>query len=178
MELIAAFLHEPRVLYLDEPTLGLDVVSQKAVRDFLRHYNATRRVTILLTSHYLADIQELCRRVLIIDHGRLFFDGPLGEIVDRFADFKRVTLHTDPAVPHPETDLSAYGKVVEVSPATLQLEVKRDRVIPVCKALLDQFSVLDIDIHEVPIEEVIRRLFTAPAPASGCTGSGCPPARP
>jgi ABC-2 type transport system ATP-binding protein len=174
MELIAALLHEPRVLCLDEPTLGLDVVSQKAVRDFLRHYNATRRVTVLLTSHYMADIQELCRRVLIIDHGRLFFDGELEEILDRSADYKRVTLHTDPAAPHPDADLSLYGKVVEHSPVTVQLEVKRDRVIAVCKALLDRFSVLDIDIQEVPIEEVIRRLFTPTAARSDPHASPTP----
>src|SRR4051812_1914611 len=94
MELIAALLHQPKVLFLDEPTIGLDVVSQKKVREFLRHHNATRKTTILLTSHYMADIQELCRRVIIIDHGKIFFDGQLSEILDRFADFKLVTIQT------------------------------------------------------------------------------------
>src|ERR1017187_2595479 len=92
MELIAALLHQPRVLFLDEPTIGLDVISQKTVREFLRHYNATQNTTILLTSHYMTDIQDLCRRVIIIDHGRIFFDGKLAEVLDRFADFKIVTL--------------------------------------------------------------------------------------
>ena len=92
MELIAALLHQPRVLFLDEPTIGLDVVSQKIVREFLRHYNATRKTTILLTSHYMTDIQELCRRVIIIDKGRIFFDGQLAEVLDRFADFKIVSI--------------------------------------------------------------------------------------
>src|ERR1700760_649240 len=92
MELIASLLHQPKVLFLDEPTIGLDVTSQKTVRDFIRRHNAEHKTTILLTSHYMADIQELCERVIIIDHGKLFFDGKLNEIVDRFADFKLVTI--------------------------------------------------------------------------------------
>src|SRR5438876_4663368 len=92
MELIASLLHRPKVLFLDEPTIGLDVVSQKTVREFLRTYNATRKTTILLTSHYMADIQELCDRVIIIDHGEIFFDGRLDDVLDRFADFKVITI--------------------------------------------------------------------------------------
>src|SRR5687768_14835911 len=92
MELIAALLHQPKVLFLDEPTIGLDVISQKTVREFLREYNATRGTTILLTSHYMADIEALCRRVIIIDRGSLFFDGKLSEVLDRFADFKLITI--------------------------------------------------------------------------------------
>ena len=92
MELIAALLHRPKVLFLDEPTIGLDVVSQKTVREFLREHNARQKTTILLTSHYMADIQALCDRVIIIDHGDIFFDGRLGDIVDRFADSKLVTI--------------------------------------------------------------------------------------
>src|SRR5438876_3718036 len=85
MELIASLLHQPKVLFLDEPTIGLDVVSQKTVREFLRHHNLMRKTTIVLTSHYMADIQELCQRVIIIDHGTIFFDGLLSEVLDRFA---------------------------------------------------------------------------------------------
>src|SRR6185503_17628523 len=92
MELIASLLHKPKVLFLDEPTIGLDVISQKAVREFLREYNEREKTTILLTSHYMTDIQELCRRVIIIDHGSIFFDGQLSEVLDRFADFKLVTI--------------------------------------------------------------------------------------
>ena len=97
MELIASLLHQPKVLFLDEPTIGLDVVSQKIVREFLRRYNATHQTTILLTSHYMADIQALCERVIIIDHGKIFFDGKLSDILDRFADFKLVTIHCNVA---------------------------------------------------------------------------------
>src|SRR5881394_556269 len=96
MELIASLLHRPKVLFLDEPTIGLDVVSQKTVREFLRTYNATHKITILLTSHYMADIRELCRRVIIIHRGKIFFDGQLSDVLDRFADFKLITIQFTP----------------------------------------------------------------------------------
>src|SRR5881394_1422279 len=97
MELIASLLHQPKVLFLDEPTIGLDVVSQKTVREFLRQHNAAHQTTILLTSHYMADIQALCRRVIIIDRGTIFFDGQLSEVLDRFADFNIITIQCDAA---------------------------------------------------------------------------------
>ena len=159
LELIAALLHQPKVLFLDEPTIGLDVISQQTVREFLRSYNATRKTTILLTSHYMADIQALCRRVIIIDRGTIFFDGQLSEVLDRFADFKIVTIQCDAATTCPAGLPDKYGEVVERTSSHLKLKVKRDRVIPVCKALLDELTVTDIDIQEVPIEEVIRQIF-------------------
>src|SRR5215471_7848396 len=113
MELIASLLHQPKVLFLDEPTIGLDVVSQKTVREFIRHHNQEQKTTILLTSHYMADIQELCERVIIIDHGRLFFDGRLGEILDRFADLKLVTIQCAQAENFSIDKLSRYGEVLE-----------------------------------------------------------------
>ena len=159
MELIASLLHQPRVLFLDEPTIGLDVVSQKTVREFLREHNTKHKTTILLTSHYMNDIQELCERVIIIDHGKIFFDGRLNEVVDRFADSKLVTIQCEAAANCSAAQLGKYGEIVEQTPGTVRLRVKRERVIPVCKALLDELPVTDIDIQEVPIEEVIRRIF-------------------
>jgi len=161
-ELIASLLHKPRVLFLDEPTIGLDVVSQQVVRDFLREHNRTRRTTIVLTSHYMADIQELCERVIIIDHGSLFFDGRLDDILSRFATVKIVTVQLGGGVAatHPEK----YGDPVESNQGILKLRVPRERVIPVCKALLDELPVKDIDIEEVPVEDVIRQLFRREAP--------------
>src|SRR5262249_21618032 len=144
MELIAALLHQPKVLFLDEPTIGLDVVSQKVVREFLKNYNTTRKTTILLTSHYMADIQALCRRVIIIDHGTIFFDGQLSDVLDRFADFKIVTIQCATHEAAPPLPLSKYGDVIEHTAGSIRLKVKRDRVIAVCKALLDELPVTDI----------------------------------
>lgn len=158
MELIAALLHQPKILFLDEPTIGLDVISQKTVREFLRHHNATRKTTLLLTSHYMADIQELCQRVIIIDHGTIFFDGRLAEVLDRFADFKLITIQYH-GTSKPARDFNQYGDVIEQTAATVKLKVKRDRVITVCKSLLDELPVRDIDIQEVPIEDIIRQIF-------------------
>jgi ABC-2 type transport system ATP-binding protein len=159
MELIASLLHQPKVLFLDEPTIGLDVISQKTVREFLRGYNASQKTTIILTSHYMTDIQELCKRVIIMDKGKIFFDGLLGEIVDRFADFKILTISWEIGASFPSLDFARYGELIEQSPNRLQLKVKRDSVIAVCKELLDKVPVNDIDIQEVPIEDVIRQIF-------------------
>src|SRR6266704_29489 len=159
MELIASLLHQPKILFLDEPTIGLDVVSQKTVREFLRTHNATHHTTILLTSHYMADIQELCQRVIIIDHGTIFFDGRLSKVLDRFADFKLITIQCGGGGQCPAERLKKYGEVVEHNEAAIKLKVKRDRVIPVCKSLLDDLPVTDIDIQEVPIEDIIRQIF-------------------
>ncbi len=159
MELIAALLHQPKVLLLDEPTIGLDVISQKIVREFLREYNAKRRTTILLTSHYMADIEALCRRVIIVDQGKIFFDGQLSAVLDRFADFKVITIQCAAGQSYSREGLAKFGEVVEATDATAKLKVKRDRVIEVCKALLDELPVSDIDIQEVPIEDIVRQIF-------------------
>lgn len=158
-ELIAALLHQPKVLFLDEPTIGLDVISSRVVRDFLRQHNRTRKTTILLTSHYMADIQELCERVIIVDHGTLFFDGRLEDIVGRLAGHKVVTLRFEPNEVSERCDPTRHGEVVERTPGTLKLKVPRDRVIASVKALLDEIPVKDFSVEEVPIEEVIRNLF-------------------
>src|SRR3989475_483103 len=123
MELIASLLHKPKVLFLDEPTIGLDVVSQKTVREFLREYNAKNKTTILLTSHYMTDIQELCKRVIIIDHGKIFFDGRLSEVLDRFAHFKLVRIQCEGAANCSAEHLGKYGEVVEQNPGSIQLKV-------------------------------------------------------
>jgi ABC-2 type transport system ATP-binding protein len=159
MELIASLLHQPKVLFLDEPTIGLDVISQKTVREFLRSHNARQKTTIILTSHYMTDIQELCKRVIIIDKGRIFFDGRLAEILDRFADSKILTIAWETGASFPTLDFARYGQLIEQSANQIQLKVKRDSVITVCKELLDRVPVNDIDIREVPIEEVIRQIF-------------------
>ncbi len=156
MELIAALLHSPRVLFLDEPTIGLDVVSQKRVREFLRLYNSENRIVTMLTSHYMQDIEELCQRVIIIDHGRIFFDGPLTAIIDRFATHKILSLVFADPVSH---DFKALGEVVEQSAETIVLKVPRAKVTETCRAVLGTYNVTDINVQELPIEEVIRQLF-------------------
>ena len=156
MELISALIHEPRVLFLDEPTIGLDVVSQKRVREFLRIYNGQHKIVTMLTSHYMQDIQELCRRVIIIDHGKIFFDGPLTSIIDRFSGHKILSLTFEAPV---SRDFSRFGEVIEQSPVSVQLKVLRAKVTETCRELLDACGVSDINVQEVPVEEVIRQLF-------------------
>src|SRR6267142_5413784 len=156
MELIAALIHEPRVLFLDEPTIGLDVVSQKRVREFLRIYNEEHRIVTMLTSHYMQDIEELCDRVIIIDHGKIFFDGPLSAIIDRFSGHKIISLTFQGAG---ERDFSAFGEVVAQTPVSVQLKVARAKVTETCRQLLEACDVSDINVQEVPVEEVIRQLF-------------------
>jgi ABC-2 type transport system ATP-binding protein len=146
MELIAALIHEPRVLFLDEPTIGLDVVSQKRVREFLRIYNEEHRIVTLLTSHYMQDIQELCHRVLVIDHGKIFFDGPLAQIIDRFSGHKILSLTFE-------------KEATQQTPVSVQLKVPRAKVTETCRQLLEACDVSDINVQEVPVEEVIRQLF-------------------
>ena len=156
MELISALIHEPRVLFLDEPTIGLDVVSQKRVREFLRIYNKEHRIVTLLTSHYMQDIEELTRRVLVIDHGKIFFDGPLDEIVDRFSVYKILSLTFDK---QEARDFSRFGEVIEQTPMSIQLKVSRAKVTETTREVLQACDVSDINVQEVPVEEVIRQLF-------------------
>lgn len=156
MELIAALLHRPKVLFLDEPTIGLDVISQKKVREFLREYNRRHKVVTLLTSHYMQDIEELCERVILIDHGKLFFDGPLSEVVNRFTSTK--IIEADFSTPLPETFIPP-GNVLERNLLSIRIEVSRAGVPDACSALLSGGQVIDLSVSEVPIEEVIRRVF-------------------
>jgi ABC-2 type transport system ATP-binding protein len=156
MELISALIHQPRVLFLDEPTIGLDVVSQKRVRDFLRIYNEQHRIVTLLTSHYMQDIQELCKRVIIIDHGKIFFDGPLDDVIDRFSGYKILSLTFEKSV---KRDFAVFGEVIHQTPVSVQLKVPRAKVTETCRELLEQCDVSDINVQEMPVEEVIRQLF-------------------
>lgn len=155
-ELISALIHSPRILFLDEPTIGLDVTSQQKVRDFLRDYNREHGITTMLTSHYMGDIEALCERVIIIDHGKIFFDGPLARIVEKYATYKHVGLTFAEAA---TSDLSAFGEVLESNPRSAKLKVERSRVSEICRELLTRFTVTDFSVQEPPIEDVIRQLF-------------------
>jgi ABC-2 type transport system ATP-binding protein len=156
MELIAALLHRPKVLFLDEPTIGLDVMSQKKVREFLREYNARHKVVTLLTSHYMQDIEELCKRVILIDHGKIFFDGSLEDVVNRFTLTKIIEADFSTSLPG---SFIPPGTVLERNPLQIKIEVPRAEVPQACAALLAGGMVVDLSVSEVPIEEVIRRVF-------------------
>jgi ABC-2 type transport system ATP-binding protein len=160
MELISALLHEPRVLFLDEPTIGLDVTSQVKVREFLRGYNAGNRIVTMLTSHYMEDIEALCRRVIIIDHGKLFFDGPLADIVERFSTHKIIGLTFGAP---PSGNFETAGEVVERTERGVKLRVPRARVMDVARDLLAGSSIHDISVEDPPVEDVIRLLFAEQA---------------
>ncbi|MBI4627029.1 MAG: ABC transporter ATP-binding protein [Verrucomicrobia bacterium] len=166
MELIAALLHRPRVLFLDEPTIGLDVVSQKAVRQFLRDYNRRFRVTILLTSHYMADIKELCERVIVIHKGSKIYDGALDRLETAGGARKRIITFVPGAAAHnafPDTWQSRHGTTTRSSDGKFTLCVPSENVVAVSQEVLSTGPVADITIEDVPLEDVIAELFTAQA---------------
>jgi ABC-2 type transport system ATP-binding protein len=160
MELIASLLHKPKVLFLDEPTIGLDVISQKVVREFLKQYNELHKTTILLTSHYMSDIESLCRRVIIIEKGSIFFDGSLSELVGQFADIRIVRFKCEPKNSMSVDQLFHLGPVSQDLDGTFELRVPTRRVTAVCKSILEGPPILDISINEIPIEEVVRNIFS------------------
>jgi ABC-2 type transport system ATP-binding protein len=168
MELIAALLHRPRVLFLDEPTIGLDVISQKAVREFLRDYNRRHKTTILLTSHYMADISSLCERVIVIDHGKKIYDGDLNRIAgagagQRIIKFRpRAALSETAGTPAPFGPgwKPAYGECKVCEDGEIVLHVPSEHVTAVCSQILSQGAVDDITIQDVPLEDIIGELFS------------------
>ncbi len=164
MELIAALLHRPRVLFLDEPTIGLDIVSQKAVRQFLREYNRRQRVTILLTSHYMADIQELCERVIVIHKGAKIYDGALDRLENAGGAKKKIiTFLPGAGAAFPETWQSAHGDTKRAEDGKFTVCVPSDKVVAVSQEILTTGPVADITIEDVPLEDVISELFSAQA---------------
>ncbi len=163
LELISALLHAPKVLFLDEPTIGLDVTSQQKVRDFLRDYNKGHGIVTMLTSHYMGDIEALCPRVIIIDHGKIFFDGPLSRVIERYAGHKIIGFTLDGAA----CDLSAFGEIVEKTAHTVRLRVPRAKATEVCREVLGRFPVTDLNVQEPPIEDVIRQLFSEHGSSGG-----------
>ena len=156
-ELAAALIHQPDVLFLDEPTIGLDVLMQHAIRDFVRTYNQRRQSTIILTSHYMEDVKELCDRVIIISHGQLIFDGRLATIVERYTDERDLTasFHT----PVDRGDLELLGEIIEYQPERTTLRVPRTELAERTSSLLARFPVDDLAVAEPDVEEVIRKVF-------------------
>jgi ABC-2 type transport system ATP-binding protein len=163
MELIAALLHSPEVLFLDEPTIGLDVVAQHRIQQFLKHYQQERKITILLTSHYMKDIIALCKRVVVIAGGTIHYNGSLSGIIDRFSGDKVVTLQLSEG-----TDFDALRQMpglIEIEMPKIKFRVPRDEVARVLGAMLRDYQVEDVVVEDPPLEEVIASMFSEAAAA-------------
>lgn len=158
MELIAALLHKPEVLFLDEPTIGLDVVAQHKIQVFLKAYQQERKNTILLTSHYMKDIEALCKRVVIIANGSIYHDGSLDDIVDKFSADKIVTLHL--AESRSIDSLVNLPNVIEIEEPKIKFRVQREEVGKVLSQILGAHAVDDIVVEDPPLEEVISNVFS------------------
>ena len=154
-EVAAALLHRPKVLFLDEPTIGLDVTMQRRIRSFIGEYNRRYNATVILTSHYMADVEALCKRVIVIHHGKILFDGLLAGLVERFSPHK--TIVVDIAEESP--DLRAYGHVISTEGSRVTLRVPKSETAQVTGRLLANLSVVDLTVEDPPIEEVIEQVF-------------------
>lgn len=160
-EIAAALLHRPRVLFLDEPTIGLDVTAQRRIREFVREYNQRHNATILLTSHYMADVEALCQRVVVIHHGRILFDGLLPDLITRFSPNKTITV--DLESPVASANYAAFGEVVSQSDGRVTLRVPKSDTAKVAGRLLAELPVSDLTIEDPPIEAVIEQVFAQEA---------------
>ena len=156
-EILAALLHRPQVLFLDEPTLGLDINAQVGVRDFLKEYNQLYQATILLTSHYMADITALCQRVLLIHEGKLMYDGILDELLESFAPYREIYVELAQALPLEK--LMSYGDVQMVEGRTVRFIVQQEELTRTVSQILADLEVVDLTVTEPPVEEVIGRVF-------------------
>jgi ABC-2 type transport system ATP-binding protein len=158
VEIVGSLLHLPQVLFLDEPTIGLDVTMQKRIRGFIAEYNRRYEATVLLTSHYMADVEALCKRVIVIHHGKILFDGELARLGDDLAAWKTIDVELEDG----EADLSAYGDVVESQEGRVKLRVPRAEVARVTARLLAERDVADLTVEDPPIEDVIELVFAQP----------------
>jgi ABC-2 type transport system ATP-binding protein len=157
MELIASLLHQPQLLLLDEPTIGLDVVAQVTIQKCLKECNARRGVTMLLTSHYMRDVEALCSRVLVITHGKVIYDGALAGITEQFGRYKLVRLHFEGETT--PDDLTRFGEVTRLEGPVADLKVERWRVAEVLAAILDKHTLLDMSVQDPPLDHVIAKVF-------------------
>lgn len=155
-EIAAGLLHRPKVVFLDEPTIGLDVTMQRRIRTFITEYNRKYGATVLLTSHYMADVEALARRVIVIHHGKLLFDGDLSELVQQFTAYKTIIVQLDGC----GFDLQEYGQVVSCNDGNVTLRIPRAKTADVTERLLADLPVIDLLIEDPPIEEVIERVFS------------------
>ncbi|MDF2858607.1 MAG: multidrug transporter ATP-binding protein [Neobacillus sp.] len=156
-ELIAALLHKPRVIFLDEPTIGLDIISQKKIRDFLKTYNRSNKTTILLTSHYMKDIEDLCKRTIVINQGKVVFDGEPSKINEKVGSKKVMRIQFGDN--YSEHSFLPFGSIKEFDGINLSIEVEKNSVGEYLKIILNHFNVLDFTIEDVSIEESIASLY-------------------
>lgn len=155
-EIAAALLHCPQVVFLDEPTIGLDVTMQRRIRAFIAEYNYRSGATVLLTSHYMADVAALCKRVIVIHHGKLLFDGDLASLVQQFTAHKTIVVQLEDC----QADLHAYGELLDCADGRFTLRVPKAQTAHVTERLLADLPVIDLLVEDLPIEEVIDRVFT------------------
>jgi ABC-2 type transport system ATP-binding protein len=155
MEIVGSLLHRPRVLFLDEPTIGLDVTMQRRLRRFIAEYNQRTGATVLLTSHYMADVAALCKRVIVIHHGQILHDGELSGLVERFSAFKTIGV----VLEEPNGDLREYGEEIGRDGPKRFLRVPKADASKVAARLLNERQVADLTIEEPPIDEVIESVF-------------------
>jgi ABC-2 type transport system ATP-binding protein len=155
-EIAAALLHRPQVVFLDEPTIGLDVTMQRRIRTFIAEYNHRYGATVLLTSHYMADVEALCKRVIVIHHGRLLFDGDLSDLVRQFTSYKTIIVQLEDC----QANLHAYGEVLTCEDGHFTLRVPKAKTAQVTERLLANLPVIDLLVEDPPIEEVIDQVFT------------------
>ncbi|MBI2196318.1 ATP-binding cassette domain-containing protein [Candidatus Daviesbacteria bacterium] len=158
-ELIVALLHSPKVLFLDEPTIGLDVVAQKNMRDFIKEYNEEFRATVILTSHYMGDVKELCKRVIIINEGEILYDGSLVSIVNKFAPYKVIKVDFEKEVDVEK--LKEFGEIEKYSGNFVEVRIKKGEVFATATKLLSEFDVVDLNIEDPAIEDIVRDIFNA-----------------
>ena len=156
-ELVAALLHSPEILFLDEPTIGLDIISQEKIREYIKIYNSLKKTTVILTSHYMRDVEKLCRRVIVINTGKIVYDGSMEELIDSYASHKimKLRLNHDPSM-----DMSEYGEVVEMDGPTVVLRIEKEKIAQVASRILNDLSVEDLSIEDMEIEEIISKIFT------------------
>lgn len=156
VEIAAALLHKPKALFLDEPTIGLDVTMQRRIRQFIQEYNRRYNATVLLTSHYMADIEALCQRVIVIHHGRILFDGALSTLVERYSANRRLVV----TIQNTSDDFSKYGEVLEVNNGRVVLNVARSKAAQVTSHMLRDMPEIDLLIEDPAIEDVIEDIFS------------------
>lgn len=156
MEIVGSLLHQPKVLFLDEPTIGLDVTMQRRIRSFVEEYNRRYGATVLLTSHYMADVEALCKRVIVIHNGKLLFDGELGQLVERFSAYKTIGV----VLNNGYADLSGYGEVIDRQGSQIKLRIPKADTSQVTARILAELPVEDLTVEDPPIEDVIDKVFS------------------